>query len=359
MTGLGVETSRGGVMAERLPEKNSDILIYQTEDGQTRIDVWLDGKTVWLTQAGMTELYQTSKQNISLHVRNILAEGELDRGATVKQYLTVQTEGTRQVKREIDYYNLDMILAVGYRVRSHRGTQFRRWATERLSEYLVKGFVMDDQRLKDGRTLGADYFDELLERIRDIRASEKRFYHKIKDIYSLAIDYDPRAEITQQFFATVQNKLHWAITGHTTAELIEARADAAKPNMGLTTWKGAKVRRADVGVAKNYLSEEELHALNRIVTMYLDYAEDQAERHQPMTMQAWAEKLDAFLQFNGRAVLQDAGKVSKQIAEALALQEYEKFNAARLQAEDKRADDEFENTAKYLQQSNDNEEKRG
>ena len=335
-------------MAKSLPEKNSDILIYQTEDGQTRIDVWLDGKTVWLTQAAIAELYQTSPQNITQHIKAVYAENELTEGATCKQYLQVQLEGQRQVQRELKHYNLDMILAVGYRVRSHRGTQFRRWATERLSEYLVKGFVMDDQRLKDGRTLGADYFDELLERIRDIRASEKRFYHKIKDIYSLAIDYDPRAEITQQFFATVQNKLHWAITGHTAAELIKARANAAKPNMGLTTWKGAKVRRGDVSVAKNYLTEEELRSLNRIVTMYLDYAEDQAGRHQPMTMRDWAEKLDAFLQFNGRQVLQDAGKVSKQVAEELAVQEYEKFNTARLQAGAERADDEFEQQIKHL-----------
>lgn len=335
-------------MSETLPDKRSDILIYQTEDGQTRIDVLLDGQSVWLTQAAIAELYQTSPQNITQHIKAVYEEHELTEGATCKKYLQVQLEGQRQVQRELKHYNLDMILAVGYRVRSHRGTQFRRWATERLSEYLVKGFVMDDQRLKEGRNLGADYFEELLERIRDIRASEKRFYHKIKDIYSLAVDYDSHAEITQQFFATVQNKLHWAITGHTAAELIQARADADKPNMGLTSWKGAKVRRADVGVAKNYLSEEELQSLNRIVTMYLDYAEDQAQRQHPMTMQAWAEKLDVFLQFNGREVLQNAGSVSKQIAEELAQKEYEKFNTARLQAEADCADEELEQHIKSL-----------
>lgn len=342
-------------MTDQLPEKRSDILIYQAEDGKTRIGVLLEGDTVWLTQAAMAELYQTTTQNITTHIKAIYAENELDEAATCKEYLQVQQEGRRQVKRSLKHYNLDMVLAVGYRVRSHRGTQFRRWATEQLREYLVKGFVMDDERLKEGRTLGADYFDELLERIRDIRASEKRFYHKITDIYSLSVDYDPHAEITQQFFATVQNKLHWAITGHTAAELIQTRVDAGRPNMGLTSWKGAKVRRADVRVAKNYLTEEELRNLNRIVTMYLDYAEDQAARHQPMAMRDWVDKLDAFLQFNGRDVLRDAGKVSKEVADALALGEYEKFSAARLQAEAQGADDEFEKKIKNLNLKEDKE----
>ncbi len=216
------------------------------------------------------------------------------------------------------HYNLEVIIAVGYRVKSHRGTQFRRWATERLREYLVKGFTMDDERLKDGRGLGADYFDELLERIRDIRASEKQFYRKITEIYRFSVDYDPNADITHEFYATVQNKLHWAITGHTAAELIAERVSAAKPNMGLTSWKGKKVRQVDVTVAKNYLAEDELRSLNRIVTMYLDYAEDQAERHQPMYMRDWAQKLDTFLQFNGREVLRDAGRISAEVARALA-----------------------------------------
>jgi hypothetical protein len=320
-------------MPEHITDKPTSILIYQAEDGNTHINVRLDDKTVWLTQIGLTELYQTTKQNISLHINNIFNEGELERNSTVKKYLTVQKEGNRDIKREIEYYNLEVIIAVGYRVRSHRGTQFRRWATERLREYLVKGFTMDDERLKEGRGLGDDYFDELLDRIRDIRASEKQFYRKITEIYRLSADYDPSAEMTREFFATVQNKLHWAITGHTAAELIAERANAGKPNMGLTTWKGKKVRQVDVSVAKNYLEEDELKSLNRIVTMYLDYAEDQAERHQPMYMKDWIKKLDAFLQFNGREVLKDAGRISAEIAKDLALIEYEKYRNKRLSHE--------------------------
>jgi len=236
---------------------HSRILFYQSEDGSSRIEVRLEEGTVWLTQALIAELYQTSIPNINIHIRNILKDGECIPAATIKEYLTVQIEGSRNVQRTIEYYNLDMILAIGYRVRSHRGTQFRRWATERLREYLIKGFVMDDLRLKEGRGIGADYFDELLERIRDIRASEKRFYKKILDIYTLAIDYDPHADATLEFFRTIQNKLHWAITGHTAAELIAERADAKKPNMGLSAWKGAKVRKGDVTVAKNYLNMED------------------------------------------------------------------------------------------------------
>jgi hypothetical protein len=320
-------------MPEHITDKPTSILIYQAEDGNTHINVRLDDKNVWLTQIGLTELYQTTKQNISLHINNIFNEGELERNSTVKKYLTVQKEGNRDIKREIEYYNLEVIIAVGYRVRSHRGTQFRRWATERLREYLVKGFTMDDERLKEGRGLGDDYFDELLDRIRDIRASEKQFYRKITEIYRLSADYDSNAEMTREFFATVQNKLHWAITGHTAAELIAERANAGKPNMGLTNWKGKKVRQVDVSVAKNYLEEDELKSLNRIVTMYLDYAEDQAERHQPMYMKDWIKKLDAFLQFNGREVLKDAGRISAEIAKDLALIEYEKYRNKRLSHE--------------------------
>jgi len=331
--------------------RKSDILIFQTENGDTRINVLLDGKTVWLSQKLIADLYQKSVPTINEHIKNIFEEAELEPEATIRNFLIVQKEGERDVERNIEHYNLDMILAVGYRVRSHRGTQFRRWATERLSEYLVKGFVMDDDRLKEGRNFGVDYFDELLERIRDIRASEKRFYRKITEIYSLAVDYDPRAEISQQFFATVQNKLHWAITGQTAAELISERVDADKPNMGLTSWKGAKVRKRDVGVAKNYLTEDEIRGLNRIVTMYLDYAEDQAEKHQPMTMREWAEKLDAFLQFNDRAVLQDAGTVSAEVAKALAESEYEAFRTARLSRE-AGDPDAFDRMAKQLKDKN-------
>jgi hypothetical protein len=271
-------------MTEDTPEKHSDIIMYQSEDGLTHIDVRLEDNTVWLTQKLMAELFQKEVNTINEHIKTIFAEGELDPQATIRNFRIVQTEGKRQVSRNVDFYNLDMIIAVGYRVHSYRGTQFRRWATERLREYLVKGFVMDDERLKEGRGLGADYFDELLERIRDIRASGKRFYRKITEIYGLSVDYDPDAEITRDFFATVQNKLHWAITGHTAAELIAARANASKPNMGLMSWKSSKVRQVDVAVVKNYLAEDELRSLNRIVTMYLDYAEDQAERHQPMYM---------------------------------------------------------------------------
>lgn len=271
-------------------ENKTDILIYQLEDGKTKIDVRLENETVWMTQKAIAELYQTTPQNITLHIKNIYEEGELEENSTCKNYLQVRTEGNRTVQRNSRHYNLEMIIAVGYRVRSSRGTQFRRWATERLNEYLVKGFTMDDERLKGMRNIGDDYFDELLERIRDIRASEKRFYKKITDIYALAIDYNGKSEEAKKFFATVQNKLHFAIHGHTAAELIEQRADASKDNMGLTTWKGDKVRKGDITVAKNYLIEKEIKSLNRIVTMYLDYAEDQAERRNPMHMKDWEEK---------------------------------------------------------------------
>lgn len=308
----------------------TDILIYQTEDGNTKIDVRLENETVWMTQKAIAELYQKGVNTINEHIKNIYAEGELQESATIRQNRIVQTEGKRRVGREVSFYNLEMILAIGYRVRSHRGTQFRQWATERLNEYLVKGFTMDDDRLKEMRNFGEDYFDELLERIRDIRASEKRFYQKITDIYATAVDYSPDAEVTQRFFATVQNKLHFAIHGKTAAELIADRAKAEKENMGLTSWKGDKVRRQDVTVAKNYLSEKEIKSLNRIVTMYLDYAEDQAERQRPMYMKDWTDKLNAFLQFNDRDILENAGKVSKAVADKIAIEEYEKFNQHRI-----------------------------
>jgi len=330
----------------------SKILFYQSEDGTSRIEVRLDEGTVWLTQALIAELYQTTIPNINIHIRNIFGDGECNPISTIKEYLTIQTEGSRKVKRSIEYYNLDMILAIGYRVRSHRGTQFRRWATERLREYLIKGFVLDDERLKDGRSIGADYFDELLERIRDIRASEKRFYQKIRDIYALAIDYNPHAETTLEFFRVVQNKLHWAITGRTAAEIIAERADALQPNMGLTSWKGTKVRKGDVTVAKNYLREPEIKKLNRIITMYLDYAEMQAERQQPVYMSEWKEKLDAFLKFNEQEILGDKGSISMEIAQALALDEYEKFSGRRIAEESAVPDPEFERmTKQYAEKS--------
>lgn len=308
-------------------QNETDILIYQTEDGNTKIDVRLENETVWMTQRAIADLYQSTKQNISLHVKKIFNEKELDEDAVVKFCLTTARDGKNY---ETKHYNLEMIIAIGYRVRSHRGTQFRQWATKRLNEYLVKGFAMDDDRLKDMRNFGQDYFDELLERIRDIRASEKRFYQKITDIYATSVDYQPKAEITQEFFATVQNKLNFAIHGQTAAELIVDRAKVEKENMGLTLLKGDNVRKRDVTVAKNYLTEKELKSLNRIVTMYLDYAEDQAERQQPMHMNDWIDKLNAFLQFNDREILENAGRISKSVADKLAIQAYQKFNQHRL-----------------------------
>ncbi len=288
---------------------DSEILFYQTEEGRSRIEVRLEDETVWLSQRLLAELYQVTVPTINEHLRNIYIEGELDQIATIRKFLIVQSEGKREVTREVDHYNLEAIISVGYRIRSHRGTQFRRWATERLREYLVKGFTMDDERLKEGRHLGTDYFDELLERIRDIRASEKRFYQKIRDLYALSIDYNPKADATQEFFAIVQNKLHWAVTGMTAAELIAERADVRKPNMGLTSWKGAKLRKGDVTIAKNYLSADELSELNRFVVMYLDHAEDRARRRNPLYMRDWREKLDAFLKFSDREVFDDPVKV--------------------------------------------------
>lgn len=319
-----------------MPNK-TNILIYQTEEGNTKIDVRLENETVWMTQKAIAELYQSTKQNISLHIKNIYEEKELAEESVVKSYLTTAKDDK---KYNTKYYNLEMIIAIGYRVRSHRGTQFRKWATERLNEYLVKGFTMDDDRLKEMRNFGQDYFDELLERIRDIRASEKRFYLKITDIYATAVDYDKNAEITNQFFATIQNKLHFAIHGQTVAELIANRTDATKENMGLTSWKGDKVRKRDITVAKNYLTESEVKSLNRIVTMYLDYAEDQAERNQPMYMKDWTNKLNTFLTFNERDILENTGTVSKAVADQLAVTEYEKYNQHRI-LENKT--DDFEN----------------
>jgi len=311
-------------------------LLYTASDGKGKIEVRLENDTAWLTQAAMAELFQTTPQNITLHLKAIYSEGELTEESTCKKNLQVQTEGLRKVSRKVKFYNLEAIIAVGYRVRSHRGTQFRKWATERLNEYLVKGFTMDDERLKAVNNIGSDYFDEMLERIRDIRASEKRFYQKIRDIYKLAVDYDPKAEETLEFFKIVQNKLHFAVSGKTAAELIYERADARKDNMGLTTWKGEKVRKIDVTIAKNYLNEEEMENLNRIVTMYLDYAEDRARRHKQIFMKDWRDKLDAFLKFNERDILQNAGKVTKQVVDALALEQYEFFNRQRLIEEAKR-----------------------
>jgi len=304
-----------------------ELILYTAEDGEAEIQLRAEDGTVWLTQLEMAALFDTSKQNISLHIRNILTEGELREEATVKESLTVQSEGRRRVRRSNLLYSLDMILAVGYRVRSPRGTRFRQWATTHLREYLVKGFVLDDARLKQPG--GWDYFDELLARIRDIRASEKRFYQKIRDIYATASDYNKDSEAAQLFFKKVQNKMLWAVTGQTAPELIAGRANADLPNMGLTAWHGSRVRKQDVTVAKNYLSQDEIGELDRIVVMYLDYAEDQARRRRTMTMGEWEDKLDAFLQFNEREVLTHAGKLRTEVAEKLALERYETFDAGR------------------------------
>jgi hypothetical protein len=311
------------------------LVLFQPNDGGSAVRVRIEGETVWLTQRLMADLFQVSVKTVNEHLQNIYAEDELRPEATIRKFRIVQTEGAREVSRTVDHYALDAILAVGYRVRSHRGTQFRRWATTTLSEYLVKGFVLDEERLKEGRTLGsgaADYFDELLARIRDIRASERRFYQKITDIYATSIDYDSAAQITKDFYATVQNKLHWAIHGHTAAEIISERADASKPNMGLTTWKNAPagpIRKHDVSVAKNYLDAGEIEALNRVVTMYLDYAEDQARRQRSMHMADWNRKLDAFLEFNERNILSHAGKVSAEIAKEHAEREFARHEEGR------------------------------
>ena len=328
----------------------SSIILYQTEDGRTRIQCRFDLETLWLTQVQIAELFQTSVPNINLHLKAIYAEGELTEAATIKSYLIVRTEGTRQVSREVLHYSLPAILAVGYRVRSHRGTQFRQWATSRLSEYLVKGFTMDDERLRNPPGKGQpDYFDELLERIRDIRSSERRFYQKVLDIYATSIDYTPNTELSHQFFATVQNKMHWATHGHTAAEVIHQRADATQPMMGLrTTRPGRIIRREDVSVAKNYLSEEELQTLNRIVSLYIEFAEIQALGRKPMTMRNWIEKLDEFLRVSGRELLDHAGQISSEAARAKAEYEYDRYRVLA-DAQPRPVDADFERAAKQLQ----------
>lgn len=328
---------------------DQSLLMYQTEDGKTKVSILIDGETIWMTQAQIADLYQTTIPNINIHINNILKDGELTEERTIKDYLIVQQEGNREVSRKIAHYNLEMIIAIGYRVRSHRGTQFRRWATDRLHEYLVKGFTIDDERLKEGKTLGTDYFDELLERIRDIRASEKRFYQKVKEIYTLSIDYDPKAPTTKEFFQIVQNKIHYAISGQTAAELIAERADATKPNMGLTSFRGAVVRQPDVTVAKNYLKSDEIEQLNRLVVMWLDYAEDQAKRKTPVYMKDWREKLDRFLTFQERAILEHAGNISMDQAREYAREQYQIFNAHRVELSDRDAELEFEEVVKQLE----------
>ncbi len=325
--------------------KGGQILIYQTEGGQTKIEVRLEGETLWLNQAALAKLYQTTKQNISLHIKNIYDEGELNEDSVVKEYLTTAADGK---KYKTKHYNLDMIISVGYRIKSHIATRFRQWATQRLTEYIVKGFVLDDERLKNPDQ-PFDYFDELLRRIQEIRTSERRFYHKITDIYSTSVDYDPTGEISLTFFKTVQNKLHWAITGMTAAEIIHKRANSGKPNMGLTSFRGEKVRKGDVVIAKNYLKENELRALNNLVEQYLVFAEGQAMRRIPMYMKDWIDKLNGFLSLNDRDILEDAGRISHDMAKQLAGEEYEKFNRKRITSRD-RQDSDFDKTVKMIEQ---------
>ena len=325
---------------------NSQIVIYQTEDGNTKLDVRLENETVWLTQKLMAELFQTTTQNITIHLKNIFEESELSEEATCKDFLQVQKEGNRNVERSQKFYNLDAIISVGYRIKSHVATKFRQWATQRIREYIVKGFVMDDERLKNP-DLPFDYFDELLRRIQDIRTSEKRFYQKITDIYATSVDYDPTQETSINFFKTVQNKMHWAITGQTAAEIIAERADSKKSNMGLTNWRGSKVRKQDVSIAKNYLNEKELSALNNLVEQYLVFAEGQAMRRIPMNMKNWIEKLHGFLKLNDRNILNDAGKISHELAIAKAEKEYDIFQTKRL-SKNNISDNDFEKIIKSL-----------
>ncbi|MCL8006213.1 virulence RhuM family protein [Gelidibacter japonicus] len=321
------------------------ILFYQTPAGESSVEVYFEDETFWLSQKKMGELFGVETHTINYHLKEIFRTGELDEDSVIRNFRITATDGKNYNTK---FYNLDAIISVGYRVNSTQATQFRIWATKTLRDYLIKGFVMDDKRLKQGKSFGKDYFDELLERIREIRASERRFYQKITDIYAqCSIDYDKDAQITRTFYKTVQNKLHWAITGHTAAELIAKRADTDKPNMGLTVWENSpdgKILKSDITVAKNYLSQDEITSLNRIVSMYLDYAENQAERNTPMTMQDWVTKMDAFLEFNDYKVLKNPGKMQKKVADALAKKEYEKFRILQ----DRRFESDFDKEIKKL-----------
>ncbi|TAM98403.1 MAG: hydroxyacid dehydrogenase [Chitinophagaceae bacterium] len=327
---------------------NSQIIIYQTESGQTKIDVRLENETVWLTQKSMAKLFQTTSQNITIHLKNIFEESELQEDATCKDFLQVQKEGNRMVERKQKFYNLDAIISVGYRIKSNVATKFRIWATQHIKEYIVKGFVMDDERLKNP-DVPFDYFDELLRRIQDIRTSEKRFYQKITDIYATSTDYDPTLDTSILFFKTVQNKMHWAITGQTAAEIIKSRANSESPYMGLTNWRGTKPRKQDVSIAKNYLTEEELAALNNLVEQYLIFAEGQAMRRIPMYMKDWVEKLHGFLSLNDREILKDAGRITHELAISFAENEYQKYRMKSIAEKDKQPDD-FEKTVKQIEQ---------
>jgi hypothetical protein len=330
----------------------TEFLLYTTPNGNVKLEIFLHNENIWLTQAKIAELFGVDRSVVTKHLQNIFKEGELDKKSTSAKLAQVQNEGQRQVMRDVEFYNLDAILSVGYRVNSAQATHFRIWATERLKEYIIKGYTMNDEKLKDPYNIfGKDYFEEQLARIRDIRSSERRMYQKVTDIYALcSADYSPDSDITKKFFATVQNKLHFAITGKTAAEIIHERVDSEQANMGLTVWKNApkgKIRETDVVIAKNYLNEKELDHLNRIVTMYLDFAEMQAERGIIMHMKDWASRLDAFLKFNEREILGDAGLVSHEVAEALALKEYEKYRAVQ----DKNYISDFDREVKKLLES--------
>lgn len=331
---------------------NSDIILYSTPEGNIRVEVYYEDETFWLSQKRIAELFGVEVNTINYHIKEIFKSGELKENSTIRKFRIVQKEGSREVQREVEFYNLDMIIAVGYRVNSYQATQFRIWATKTLREFIIKGFVLDDERLKQGERFGKDYFDELLERIREIRASERRFYQKITDIYQqCSIDYDKDSGITQIFFKTVQNKLHWAVTGKTAAELISERADSKKKNMGLKTWRNApkgKILKSDITVAKNYLEKDEIKELERIVTMYLDYAENQAAKQRPMKMKDWIEKLDVFLKFNEYEILTNPGKVSNEVAVQLAGKEYEKFRVEQ----DKQYISDFDEEVKKIKKKN-------
>jgi hypothetical protein len=318
------------------PAGHGELLLYPTEDGSARFYLRAEHGSVWLSQMELAELFQTSVPNINIHIKNVLAEGELQSEATIKDDLIVRTEGSRQVRRPLKLYNLDMILAVGYRVKSPRGTQFRQWATTHLKEYLIKGFVMDDERLKE--PAGWDYFDELLERIREIRTSEKRFYQKVRDLFALSVDYRDDVEAAGRFFAEVQNKMLFAVTQHTAAEIVVQRADPGQPNMALTSWKAGRVRKTDVVVAKNYLDSTELDHLNRIASMFLDYGEDRASQRQNLRMEDWRQYVDRFVEFNERPLLKGAGKISHERMQQVAHERYAEFDVKRRKAEALAAD---------------------
>ncbi len=336
---------------EKFTPSGGEVLIYKTDAGQVKIDVRLVKETLWMTQSDMAQLFQCSADNISLHLKNIYEEGELSREATAEEFSVVRNEGSRAVRRKMLFYNLDAVISVGYRVKSLVATRFRIWATERLKEYIIKGFVMDDERLKNPPVADSevpDYFDEMLERIRDIRASERRMYLRVREIFKLAADYEPSLSETTKFFSIIQNKLHYAVTGLTAAELIQQRANHQLPNMGLTNWKGEIVRKTDVTTAKNYLKEEEINGLNLIVGMWLDYAESQAKRRQQVFMRDWQEKLDGFLTFNEQDVLPNAGTISKKQADDYAHHEYDRFESKRREDIENQADEEY---MKHLEQA--------